>query len=52
MIHLGIRRTGARMWLLRPLDDILSSPAKVAVLRVLLRVGAHVLAQLGDGERA
>jgi len=40
MIHLGIRRTGARMWLLRPLDDILSSPAKVAVLRVLLRVGA------------
>jgi uncharacterized protein len=28
------------MWLRRPLDDILSSPAKVAVLRVLLRINA------------
>lgn len=28
------------MWLRRPLDDILSSPAKVAVLRAVLRVNA------------
>ena len=28
------------MWLRRPLDDILSSPAKVAVLRSVLRVSA------------
>jgi predicted nucleotidyltransferase len=28
------------MWLRRPLDDILSSPAKVAVLRAVLRVSA------------
>ena len=27
------------MWLRRPLDDMLSSPAKVAVLRAVLRVG-------------
>lgn len=28
------------MWLRRPLDDILSSPAKIAVLRAVLRVGS------------